>query len=160
MCGNNSSTAFTEQSKLDPADHYSQSKLLAEEALKGICDVSDMEYVIIRPPLVYGKGLQGNLKNVVKLLSSKLPMPFKGVKSSRSLCSVKNLVNLIEVCVSHPKALGKTFHVCDGHDIATYELFKLLSIYSGSKNIFFMFQISYYIYWKLFQLENCKSVRY
>lgn len=74
------------------------------------------EIVIIRPPLIYGPGVKANFHNLMKVVSRDLPMPFGLVKNHRSLVSVLNLVDLISVCLSHPKASGQIFLVKDQID--------------------------------------------
>ena len=42
-------------------DPYALSKYMAEADLIKICHQSSMQYVINRPPLIYGPGVKGNL---------------------------------------------------------------------------------------------------
>ena len=52
-----SNFTFTEDSDVNRADYYSQSKYEAEKVLKDICRLHEMDFVILRPPLVYGAGV-------------------------------------------------------------------------------------------------------
>ena len=45
----------------NPSDPYSLSKLEAEIGLKKIAANSKLSYTIIRPPIIYGPGVKGNL---------------------------------------------------------------------------------------------------
>ena len=67
---------FTEDSIPTPQDAYAESKLRAELALKDAAEASGMEYVILRPPLVYGPGVKANFFNLIKLIDTGLPLPF------------------------------------------------------------------------------------
>jgi len=74
-----------------PEDPYGVSKFEAEEALKAICAEMGMEYVIIRPPLVYGPGVKANFLSLLKWVVRGVPLPLGGIKhNKRSLVYVDN----------------------------------------------------------------------
>ena len=106
----------------DPVDPYSISKYEAELAARELCDGSEMELVIIRPPLVYGPGVKANFLSMLKWLDKGVPLPFGALHNQRSLVSVGNLVDLILVCMSHPAARSQVFLASDGADLSTTEL--------------------------------------
>ncbi len=110
-----------------PQDPYAVSKLEAEIQLRKIEGESGMEVVVIRPPLVYGRGVKGNLARLAKLVRSGVPIPLGAVRNRRSLVGVGNLCSLIETCLTHPAAAGGTFLVSDGHDISTPELIQVMA---------------------------------
>lgn len=115
-----------------PVDYYAKSKAQAETELKVLCSTSDMELVIIRPPLVYGKGVKANFMALFNLVTNKFPLPLGAIKNNRrSLVSVYNLVDLIETCISRPNAANKTFLVSDDHDMSTTEMVKLMAKVQG-----------------------------
>jgi len=122
---------FNSEDPLNPQDPYSISKAEAEMGLKKIMDQSDMEVVIIRPPLVYGQGVKGNFASLLKLTSLSVPLPFGAIENRRSLVSVENLVDLICTCLDHPNAKNQTFLVSDDYDMSTPELYRLLAKTGG-----------------------------
>ncbi len=105
-----------------PKDPYSISKLEAEIALREMVSETSMELVILRPPLVYGPGVKGNLLKLLRLCELGLPLPFSGIHNRRSLIGADNLASAICCCLTHPKAASKTFLVSDGEDVSTPEL--------------------------------------
>ena len=106
-----------------PKDPYGVSKLEAEEGLKKIAETYDMEVVIIRPVLVYGPGVRTNFESIMSWIAKGLPLPLGSVtRNKRSLVSVDNLVDFIEVCINHPAAVNEIFLVSDGEDLSTAEL--------------------------------------
>ena len=111
----------------DPQDYYAISKFEAEKALLKIVSKTNLELVIIRLPLVYGNGVKGNLDQLMKLISSKIPLPLGGIKNKRSLIGIDNLVDVLVRCIEHPNAAGKIFLVSDGKDISTSELVELIA---------------------------------
>jgi len=105
-----------------PADPYSISKLEAEEALGRIARETGMEAVILRPPLVYGRGVGGNFARLVRLVRRGWYLPLASVRNRRSLIGVENLCSLITLCLTHPAAANRILLVSDGRDLSTPEL--------------------------------------
>lgn len=115
---------FKADDPANPQDPYGQSKYEAEVALRQLAKDTGLEVVIIRPPMVYGPDVKGNMRSLMKLVSKGLPLPLGGIKNSRSLVAVDNLVSLIKVAMTHPKAANQTFLVSDGEDLSTYDLIR------------------------------------
>ena len=118
-----------------PQDPYARSKVNAENALTELGEKSDMQIVIIRPPLVYGPGVKANFKSLIDILKKDLPIPLGAIKNKRSMIYIENLVSFVEVCVHHRNAAGNIFQISDNHDISTSELVKLLKSNLRSKSI-------------------------
>jgi len=119
--------AFSERSTPAPHADYALSKLEAEQALKTMAASSDIELVIIRPPLVYAAHAPGNFARLLKLVDLGVPLPFASVSNSRSMVALENLADFIACCVRHPAAAGETFLVCDAQDVSLKELLELLA---------------------------------
>jgi UDP-glucose 4-epimerase len=134
--------AFKSHDSFNPQDPYSISKVEAEVGLKLIGEAHDMEIVIIRPPLVYGKGVKGNFASLLKLARFPIPLPFGSIQNKRSLVSVENLVDLIVVCLTHPKAKNQTFLVSDDYDMDISELISRLAEAGGYKAYVFGFPLT------------------
>jgi nucleoside-diphosphate-sugar epimerase len=86
-----------------------------------------MDVVIIRPVLVYGKGVKGNFATMIRLVNSGIPLPFGKIANKRSLVSLDNLVDLIITCIDHPKAVNQVFLAGDGDDVSTTQLLRQLA---------------------------------
>jgi UDP-glucose 4-epimerase len=129
---------FTSGSPTNPTDVYGESKLQAERKLAAVAKETGLEVVVIRPPLVYGQGVKGNMAMLSKLVRSNLPLPFRAVSANRrSMVSIENLSDLVRNCLSNPDANGQTFLVSDDHDLSTYAIICLFKKYLGSKSIVF-----------------------
>ena len=113
---------FTPDDVPAPEDPYGMSKNEAETGLRKIAAETGMEVVIIRPPLVYGPGVKGNFRSLLKLASLPVPLPLGGINNRRSLVYLGNLVDFIIHAAVHPAAANQTFLVSDGHDLSTTEL--------------------------------------
>jgi nucleoside-diphosphate-sugar epimerase len=114
-----------------PEDPYGVSKWEAEQVLWEISAKTGLEIVVVRPPLVYGPGVKGNLTRLLKLASSGLPLPLGAVQNKRSLIGLDNLVDLLIRCVDHPAAAGQTFLVSDGEDLSTPDLLRHIATAMG-----------------------------
>lgn len=115
-----------------PEDAYGISKAAAEAGLKAISAETGMEYVIIRPPLVYAASVKGNFAAMMRAVARGLPLPFGAVTDNRrSLVGLDNLVDLIMTCINHPAAANQIFMVSDGEDLSTADLLRRLGAAMG-----------------------------
>lgn len=110
-----------------PHSPYGISKREAEEILAGLRDRGVLDPVILRPPLVYGPGVAGNLHTLLTICRKRIPMPLARVENRRSLIFVGNLADAIAVCLTHPDAAGRTFMVSDGTPLSTADLIRRFS---------------------------------
>lgn len=114
---------FTPEDVASPLDAYAISKFEAEVGLRQVSAASCLEWVIIRPPLVYGPGVRANFRSMMTWLYKGVPLPFgAATHNRRSLVAVDNLVDLVSTCLDHPAARNQTFLVSDGEDLSTAEL--------------------------------------
>lgn len=132
--GEGNDTSYSENSLCTPVNAAGKSKQRAEIRLKAMED-SSFKVAIIRPSLVYGGGVKGNLQNFLKLADSKLPLPFKGVKNQRALVSIKTLVDSIYKIISDQ--MGGTFTISDPEPVSTEELITAMRRYLGRKTRLF-----------------------
>lgn len=115
-----------------PEDPYGVSKHEAEQLLRQISAETGMEVVIIRPPLVYGRGVKANFAAMMRWLARGFPLPLAAVtQNRRSLVALDNLVDLIVTCLHHPAAANQTFLVSDGEDLSTAELLNRMGAAMG-----------------------------
>jgi UDP-glucose 4-epimerase len=106
-----------------PEDPYGISKWETEQALQKIATETDLEVVIIRPPLVYGPGVRANFLRLMQMVNMGVPLPLGSIiENRRSLVALDNLVDLIATCLNHPAAVNQTFLVSDGKDLSTRAL--------------------------------------
>jgi nucleoside-diphosphate-sugar epimerase len=118
---------FTVSDDPAPLDAYGMSKLEAEIALREISRTTGLELVVVRPPLIYGPGVQANFLRLMRMVRLGIPLPFGAVKNRRSLVAITNLVDFLILCSRHPDARGKTFLVSDNHDVSIVELVRMLA---------------------------------
>ena len=110
-----------------PSDDYAKSKFEAESILARVTAGNSLKYVIIRPPLVYGQGVKGNIRRLYKLIALGLPLPLAGIDNKRDMVSLYNLCSLIETCINHPRAGNEVFLVSDGESLSTPAFVRLIA---------------------------------
>jgi UDP-glucose 4-epimerase len=122
------------ESKFSPKDDYAKSKYEAEKGIQEICKNSDMDYIVIRPPLIFGVPLRGNLRRIDTLLKFQLPLPIRGlIGNKRALVSIENLIDFIEMCIASPSGRNQAYLVRDAHHYNTFEIFQITSICLGRR---------------------------
>ncbi len=124
---------FTDSSPANPRDPYGVSKREAEAGLSELAAGSGMDVAILRPPLVYGPGVKGNFLSLLRLIERGVPLPFAGLRNRRSLLYLGNLVDAIDLCLSHDGAAGRTFLIRDGEDLSSAELVRRLAAALGRR---------------------------
>lgn len=87
---------ITAATPLNPTDNYGISKKNAEQSLAALADAS-FKLVILRPPMIYGKGCKGNYVTLAKLAKT-LPV-FPWVENRRSMLYVENLAEFIRLLI-------------------------------------------------------------
>lgn len=146
---------FTEEMEPNPVYEYALSKLEAEDMLKAMCCNTEMDLVIVRPPLVYAPDAPGNFNRLLKLTKLGIPLPFSGLKNRRSIISIKNLASFVECCCYHPAAANQTFLISDNDVISTSDIIKYLRFGMGKRaNQFYVPAFFIIFVSKLFRMEN------
>lgn len=95
----NHSMILNEESECNPVnDPYGESKWEAEKILRNLED-DNFKVGIIRPPMVYGKGVKGNMESLIKLVKLLPILPFNYDKNRRSLVNIENLMYLTTLVI-------------------------------------------------------------
>jgi nucleoside-diphosphate-sugar epimerase len=142
---NGSSTharAFTEADEPNPAEPYARSKLSCEQLLRSMVQTGELEFAIVRPPLVYGPGAKGNLSRMLRLVASGLPLPLASVRNRRSLLAVDNLAEALVRCVELPAAANQTFLLAEPDAHSTPEIFAALYAGMARRSRLFHFPVN------------------
>lgn len=118
-----------ERDCLPPADDYGHFKWQAESALRSAFAVSPMGVVILRPALVYGSGVKGNLAVLAKAVRHGLPRPPAG--GGRSMVSLPDFVRLLCDLAETPVEGVHTWIVCDGEEYSFRRIHDALRMARG-----------------------------
>lgn len=98
--GNSSkkTTLINMNTKPDPNNYYGKSKLQAEEGILNLAS-NAFKTIILRPPMVYGKGSKGNYPKLSKG-AQKLPV-FPDFDNKRSMLHIDNLCEFIKLMIDN-----------------------------------------------------------
>lgn len=87
---------ITRDTPVSPANSYGDSKVKAERGLKKLED-ENFKVVILRPPMIYGKGSKGNYPLLAKI-ALKTPI-FPYVDNQRSMLYIENLCEFVRLMI-------------------------------------------------------------
>lgn len=106
----------------EPANFYGNSKLQAEEGVQKLQD-DKFNVVILRPPMIYGKGSKGNYPKLAKM-AQKLPM-FPDIDNRRSMLHIDNLCEFIRLMIDNEE--HGVFFPQNAEYVKTSEMVKLIA---------------------------------
>lgn len=124
------SKIITAQTKPAPANYYGNSKLQAEIGLSSLSD-KEFKVVILRPPMIYGKGCKGNYSTLV-MFAKKLPV-FPYVDNVRSMLYIDNLCEFIRLMIENSES--GIFHPQNSTYTNTSNMVKIIAEVYGKKII-------------------------
>ncbi len=101
--------ALTEHDPPAPTEIYGRSKLAAEEAVRD----SGVPFTILRPVLLYGPGVRGNLALLARAAATRWPLPVKDFGNRRSLLGIDNFISALVFVLATPATIGETYVVAD-----------------------------------------------
>ena len=111
-----------------PANFYGDSKLQAEQGILPL-QSDDFNVVVIRPPMIYGKGSKGNYPLLAKF-ANKSPI-FPDIDNQRSMLHIDNLTEFIRLMiVNEEKGI---FFPQNEEYIKTSEMVSLIAEANGKK---------------------------
>ncbi len=116
-----------EQDVAVPTNQYGRSKLAAEQAIRA----ADVPFTIFRPVVIYGPNPKGNMRTLVRLARSSLPLPVASFTSRRSLLGVENLISAIIFALNNPATIGETYLVADSKAMTIGEILTMLRKIQG-----------------------------
>ena len=119
---------ITADTPVSPANCYGDSKVQAEKRLKLLED-ENFKVVILRPPMIYGKGSKGNYPLLAKL-ALKLPF-FPRVQNERSMLYIENLCEFVRIMVENEES--GTFFPQNSEYSNTSELVEMIAAAHGKK---------------------------
>ena len=122
---------FTESDCPSPKEPYSIVKLEAERALSMELSGKITDWVVLRPPLVYGPGCPGNLQNLLKIVHRFPYLPFGSLQNRRTFISIENLLDALIVSLSHLSVSRRIFVVADSQDISVSDIIRSILLGFG-----------------------------
>jgi len=109
QAGLSSSTTITEADTPEPTEIYGRTKLEAEQHLVG----SGVDFTVLRPAVVYGPGVKGNIASLATIAKTPMPLPFGGLENRRSLLAIDNLISAVVHVLRSTQTRNETYLVAD-----------------------------------------------
>ncbi len=119
---------ITRDTPVSPANFYGDSKVQAEIGLRKLEDAA-FRVVILRPPMIYGKGSKGNFPQL-SALARKLPV-FPSVRNQRSMLYIGNLMEFVKLMVDNEE--NGTFWPQNAEYSNTSELVRRIAALHGKR---------------------------
>jgi nucleoside-diphosphate-sugar epimerase len=108
-----------------PEGIYGETKRKAELELLKFSKLTDMKIFIIRPSLVYGPEIKGNLLSMKRAIQAGWFPALPKIKNVRSMIHVDDLVRAIFL-VKEKGIAGEIYNVTDGKNYSTTEIYETL----------------------------------
>ncbi|PTN33320.1 SDR family oxidoreductase [Desulfonatronum sp. SC1] len=116
---------FTEDDPPGPEDPYGITKWEAEQVLAEASAATGLEVTILRPPLVHGPGVKGNLLRLMDGIRQGRTLPLGAVRNKRSMLGLENLCSALSLCVAH--STTGTYLLADAETISSRDLVQILA---------------------------------
>ena len=129
VLGDVSTVPFRPDLPYAPEDVYARTKCAAEQGLIELEREHRLPVTIIRPPLIFGAGVKGNMKSLIDLVGSGWPLPLGSAHAKRSFVGATNLCDLLVNYVPKDQAALRVLHVREREDLSVREL--LIAISGG-----------------------------
>lgn len=113
-----------------PANFYGKSKLQAEQGIMNLKS-DNFKTVVLRPPMIYGKGSKGNYPKLASF-AQKLPV-FPNVDNQRSMLHIDNLCEFIRLMIDNEEQ--GIFFPQNAEYVNTAEMVRIISEIHGKKII-------------------------
>ncbi|WP_043931170.1 NAD-dependent epimerase/dehydratase family protein [Bacillus sp. EB01] len=111
-----------------PSNFYGNSKLQAEKGLESLVS-TEFRIVIVRPPMIYGKGSKGNFPKLSKI--ARVTPVFPDIENRRSMIHVDNLSEFLRLMIEYEES--GTFFPQNLEYVKTSEMVKIISEHHGKK---------------------------
>lgn len=119
---------ITKETPVSPANCYGDSKVQAENGILPL-NGDGFKVVVLRPPMIYGKGSKGNYPTLAKM-ALKLPF-FPNVKNKRSMLYIGNLCEFVRLMIVNEEE--GVFWPQNGEYSVTSDLVKMIAAAHGKK---------------------------
>lgn len=120
-------TPFRASDIANPFGDYGVSKLNGERAVSSVASKSNMDFVILRAPALYGPGMNGSISTLAAMIESGVPLPIRCVKNKRSFLGVYNFVNILTECLTSERCRNRVLLLSDLDDVSTFELSEIIA---------------------------------
>jgi nucleoside-diphosphate-sugar epimerase len=119
MSGPTADEILDDRSPARPTDAYGRSKLKAESGLAAL----QLPTTLLRPVVVYGEGVKGNLARLARWADSPSPLPFGALRAPRSFLSLDNFASAVLFALAQNTGGAESFVLADPEPSSVADLF-------------------------------------
>lgn len=120
--GGSQTVGISEEHPYAASGHYSESKILAEEAVRELEANSDIEVVILRPCVIYGPGDHNFLPPLMESFIGGFFPLVSGGKQLLDMVYVSDVADAIVLAGTAPQAAGQAYNITDGKQHSIKEI--------------------------------------
>ncbi len=122
VLGDTSPHALSIEAPYHPGDDYARSKMIAEQQLLAASS-GNTQLQIVRPPLVYGVGVQANFLSLLRVAAAPWPLPLKSASAPRAWVGVHNLCAfLLHLATQSGAEHQQIWHVRDTEQVSVAQM--------------------------------------
>jgi nucleoside-diphosphate-sugar epimerase len=125
--GEDAHECLNERSACRPTDPYGQIKRQTEDWLFQQGARRAVEVCVLRPALVYGPGVKGNLAAMLRAIDHGRFPPVPETRNVRSMVSVQDLVAALLAAATRAEAAGQVCIVDDGEAYSTRRIYTAMA---------------------------------
>jgi len=130
---NNQIASMNEDDQLDPKDIYGKTKREAEVSVLKMGNDYGIHVSVIRPALVYGIKMKGNLAFMSNSIKNGWFPPLPETCNKRSMISVLDLVSAIMLITENKRTDGNIYIATDGHQYSSRDIYEAICLANGKK---------------------------
>ena len=118
---------MNEEDQEEPEGIYGKTKREAEIRLLEIGNRSAINISIIRPSLVYGPSVKGNLRKMLLGIKKGWFPPLPEIGNRRSMIHVDDLVDILLLVETDKRSNGEIFIATDGNSYSSNQIYRAMS---------------------------------
>ena len=122
-----------EEDQNDPAGIYGETKREAELKILKTGRESSMHVSILRPALIYGPKVKGNLQLMMQGINKGWFPPLPETGNRRSMIHVDDIVRALLLLVNSQQANGEIFIAIDGRSYSSRNIYEIMRCVLGKK---------------------------
>jgi nucleoside-diphosphate-sugar epimerase len=123
----------TEEDQNDPAGIYGETKREAELKILETGRKSDIHVSILRPALIYGPKVKGNLQLMMQGIKKGWFPPLPETGNRRSMIHVDDVVQALLLLASDQQSNGEIFIVTDGKTYSSRDIYEIMCSTLGKR---------------------------
>lgn len=124
--GESATDCLTEETERTPKDPYGQLKREAEQKILAMCADAGVHVTVIRPALVYGPGVKGNIAAMLRAIDNGRFPPLPETHNHRSMVDVRDLARAILLAAETDTANQRIYIITDNQAYSSRRIYEAM----------------------------------